>query len=110
MYTTWTGTPGPIEVVDDGTRSGDRAHPVGAGATIYIANGTPTIAYQDGASADVYIASKGAAWTTSTLASGPILDGFWLAGTTAHKGTPILAWGSLDPAATPLGTIAVKQP
>jgi hypothetical protein len=110
MYTTWAGNPGAVEVVDDGTRSGERTHPVGAGATIYVSNGAPTIAYQDGASADVYLATKAAAWTTTALASGPLLDGFWVAGTTAHKGAPVVAWGSLDPAATPLGTIVVKQP
>ncbi len=30
LYRTWTdGTLGPVEVVDDGTRDGDRPHPVG---------------------------------------------------------------------------------
>ncbi len=110
MYTTWAGQPGTPEIVDDGTVAGDRTHPVGAGATIYLVGGTPTIAYQDGMTADVYIAQKNGAWSTSSLASGPILDGFWVSSTTAHGGAPYLAWGSLDPAATPLGTIAVKQP
>ena len=110
MYTTWSGVAGVPEVVDDGQRNGDRTHPVGAGATLYLTGGTPNIAYQDGTSSDVYLATKGGAWSTSAIATGPILDGFWVSGTAAHKSTPYLAWGSLDPAATPLGTIAVQQP
>jgi MYXO-CTERM domain-containing protein len=111
MYTTWAAGAATPEVVDDGQRTGDRTHPVGAGATIYLNAGVPTIAYQDGMNADVYVATKsGAAWTTSALATGPLLDGFWISGTTAHKGTPYLAWGSLDPVATPLGTIVVDNP
>jgi MYXO-CTERM domain-containing protein len=110
MYMTWAGAPGMPELVDDGQRTGDRTHPVGAGATIYLAGGTPTIAYQDGANADVYLATKAGAWTTTAIATGPLLDGFWISGTTQHKGTPYLAWGTMDPVATPVGTIAVDTP
>jgi hypothetical protein len=56
MYTSFAGAPGTPEVVDDGMRMGDRTHPVGAGASIYLLNGAPTIAYQDGMTSDVYIA------------------------------------------------------
>src|SRR5205807_8829512 len=46
MYTTWSsGTAGTPVVVDDGTRAGDRTHPVGAAASIFLVNGTPAIAY-----------------------------------------------------------------
>ena len=61
MYTTWAnGAAGTPEIVDDGVRAGDRTHPVGAAAAIYLVNGAPTIAYQDGMTADVYVAQKGA--------------------------------------------------
>src|SRR3569833_422683 len=43
MYTSWaTGTPGTPEIVADGVRSGDRTHPVGAAAAIYLVIGAPT--------------------------------------------------------------------
>src|SRR5262249_15367120 len=49
------------ELVDDGTRPGDRTHNVGAGAKLWLDGGsTPRIAYQDGMSQDLYIASRGA--------------------------------------------------
>jgi MYXO-CTERM domain-containing protein len=112
MYTTWSGgTAGTPEVVDDGTRPNDRPHPVGAGATLFLANGGPSIAYQDGLASDVYLATKGAGgWTKTALAQGPLLDGFWVSGTAAHQGTTYVAWGSLDPNAIPLGTIVVQRP
>jgi MYXO-CTERM domain-containing protein len=110
MYTTWNGTPGVPEVVDDGTRTGDRTHPVGAGAVIYLNNGTPTIAYQDGLTADVYTAVKaGAAWMPTGLATGPLLDGFSIAVTTGH-GTPVLAWDTLDPSQDPANGLTVLTP
>ncbi len=111
LYTTWAGSPGTPEVVDDGQRTGDRTHPVGAATAIYLANGTPTIAYQDGMTADVYIATKtGGAWSTVPLTAGPLLDGFSIAATTAHGGTPYLAWDSLDPAQSPPNSVAVQTP
>jgi hypothetical protein len=110
MYTTWAGAAGTPELVDDGQRTGDRTHPVGAGTTLYLNGGTPNIAYQDGTTADVYLATKSNAWTTTAIATGPLLEGFWVSGTTAHKGTPYLAWGSMDPAASPVGTISVQTP
>jgi len=57
MYTNYAGSVATPELVDDGVRMGDyRTHPVGAGASIYLVNGTPTIAYQDGLTADVSVA------------------------------------------------------
>lgn len=112
MYTTWSGTPGTPEVVDDGTRSGDRTHPVGAGATIYLVSGAPTIAYQDGLLSDVVIAQRGApgsSWTQTQLATGPMLDGFTIASTTGH-GAPVLAWDALDVQQSPVYTLVVKSP
>ncbi len=109
MYTTWNGTPGVPEVVDDGQRAGDRTHSVGAATSIYLVSGTPTIAYQDGLTADVYVAAKsGAAWTTNGVATGLLLDGFSIASTTAHGGVTYLAWDRLDPAQSPPNGLAVK--
>jgi hypothetical protein len=109
MYMTWTGgTASPPEVVDDGQRPPDRPNPVGAGATMFLSGATPTIAYQNGATADVHMASKNGSWAMSNVAQGPLLDGFWVSGT-LFKNQTYLAWGSLDPAATPLGTIKVHK-
>jgi len=110
VYTTWAGAAGTPEIVDDGQRAGDRTHPVGAATAIYLANGAPTIAYQDGMTADVYVASKASgSWSTMPLAAGPLLDGFSIAATTGH-GTPYVAWDSLDPALTPPNSVAVQTP
>jgi len=111
MYTSYNGSVATPEVVDDGTRAGDRTHNVGAGAAIYLVNGTPTIAYQDGLKSDVYVATKsGATWTTTAVAQGLLLDGFAIAVTTAHGGAPIAAWGQIDPSANPNRLLVVKQP
>jgi hypothetical protein len=109
MYTSWNGMPGKPEVVDDGERTGDRPHPVGAAAAIYLVAGAPTIAYQDGMTADVYIATRGSTWTTMPLATGPLLDGFSIGATTGH-GAPVLAWDARDPAQTPPNQLVVRAP
>lgn len=110
FYTTFDGTTvGPIEVVDDGERTGDRPHPVGAAASIYLANGSPVVAYQDGLVSDVDLATRGGSgWTVTPLASGPLLDGFSIATTTAHAGTPYLAWEQFVPANAPPGGLIVQ--
>jgi len=111
LYLTWNGSPSAPEVVDDGQRPGDRTHPVGAGAAIYLVSGAPAIAYQDGLTADVYLATRGAAsWTTAALSSGPLLDGFSIAATTGNGGAPFLAWDRLDPSLTPPNGLAVETP
>jgi hypothetical protein len=113
MYTTWNGgTAGTPEVVDDGERTGDRPHPVGAGNAIYLdSSGTPTIAYQDGMTADVYVATRGPSmWSTTPLATGPLLDGFSIGATTAHGGTAVLAWDLRDPSQDPPNGLQVMQP
>jgi hypothetical protein len=109
MYTTWNGAPGTPEIVDDGQRPGDRTHPVGAAASMYLSGGTPTIAYQDGMVSDVYVATKGGTWTLTAVAPGPLLDGFSI-GATAGHGTPVLAWGTMDPALSPPTTLTVRSP
>jgi hypothetical protein len=109
MYTTWNGTPGTPELVDDGTRTGDRTHNVGQATAIFLVGGAPQIAYQDGLTSDVYIATKaGSTWSTTGLAMGPLLDGFSIAVTTAHGGTPYLAWDRLDQAQSPPNTLFVQ--
>ena len=110
MYTTWNGAPGTPQLVDDGQRAGDRTHPVGAAAAIYLANGSPAIAYQDALTADVYLATpSGGSWVTTNISTGPLLDGLSIAATTGH-GAPYLAWGSFDPVADPIGSVVVEQP
>jgi hypothetical protein len=111
MYTSWNGTAGTPTVVDDGVRAGEhRTHPVGAAASIYLVNGAPAIAYQDGLVSDVVVASRaGGAWTISPLATGPLLDGFSI-GATTGKGSPVLAWGSLDPARPQPPGLVVRAP
>jgi hypothetical protein len=110
MYTTWNGTAGTPVIVDDGQRTGDRTHNVGYGAAIYLVGGAPTIAYQDGLVSDVVIASQsGSAWTVAPFATGPLLDGWSIAATTGH-GSPVLAWGSMDPALPIPMTLAVRAP
>jgi hypothetical protein len=110
-YTTWSGTAGTPELVDDGTRPGDRTHPVGAGASIYLVGGAPAIAYQDGLSSDIYIATRsGTGWSTTPLAPGLALDGFHIGATSAHAGTPYIAWDRLDNTLTPPHTLAVETP
>jgi hypothetical protein len=108
MYTTFNGTPGVPELVDDGTRTGERTHPVGAATAIFLANGSPQIAYQDGMVADVYLAQKsGTTWSTAPISAGPLLDGFSIAVTTGF-GQPYLAWDRLDPAVEPPNGLFVQ--
>src|SRR5262249_33492257 len=80
-------------------------------AAIYLVNGSPSIAYQDGLTADVYVAAKsGAMWSLTPIANGPTLDGFSIAATTAHGGTPVLAWDVRDPNASPVNDLVVQKP
>ncbi len=112
MYTTWNnGTAGTPEVVDSGVRSGDRPHPVGAAAALWLANDSPVVAYQDGLASDVDVATRvgPGSWTMNDLASGPLLDGFFIAVTTGH-GSPVLAWDSLNPADDPVHNLVIATP
>ncbi len=111
LYTTWAGAPGLPEVVDDGQRTGDRTHPVGAGASIYLVGGAPAIAYQDGLTSDVYVATRsGASWTPTMLSGGPLLDGISIGAAVGPGGVPFVAWDRLDPALSPPHTLAVENP
>ena len=100
-YTSWNGTVTPPQLVDDGARNNDRAHPVGASATIVLRGGLPTIVYQDGMNADLMLAQRsGMTWSASPLAPGSPLDGFHVAGTGAT-----LVWGALDHTTDPIMTL-----
>jgi hypothetical protein len=112
MHTTWQGgTPGTPDVVDDGERMGDRPHNVGAAATIFLVNDTPTIAYQDGLSSDVDVATMAGpgTWTMQDIAATDVLDGFFIAATTGH-GSPILAWDSRDPTTPDIHALVLQSP
>jgi MYXO-CTERM domain-containing protein len=93
FYTSWSGgTVGPVELVDDGVRAGDRTHPVGTGAAVFLANGAPAIAYQDGLTSDIEVAHRGGGtWTHATLSGGAPLDGFHIAAT-----ANVIAWDQLS--------------
>ena len=104
-YLTWSGgTASAVELVDDGTRAGDRTHPVGAGATVYLTPGGPAIAYQDGATADLVVAHRGGSgWTATPLMPGRLLDGFHVA-----AAGRVLAWDQLDPREMPATRLQVQ--
>ena len=111
MYTMYNGSVATPEVVDDGIRAGDRPHIVGAGASIYLSNGAPTIAYQDGLKADIYVATKsGAMWTKNATVQGALLDGFAIAATAGPSGSPIAAWGQIDPSGDPIRLLVIQAP
>lgn len=79
LYTSWAGGQvGPVEVVDDGVREGDRPHPVGASASVMVdGSGLVKIAYQDGATADLVLATRsGDSWERKDLLTGDLLHGF----------------------------------
>jgi MYXO-CTERM domain-containing protein len=101
-------TPSTPELVDDGTRPGDRTHNVGGGARIWLDNGsTARIAYQDGLSSDMYVATRGTSgWTTTDAATGLRLDGFHIA---APPGGGWLVWDGVDQTNAPASTLQVKQ-
>lgn len=106
-YTNWNGAPGAVELVDDGVREGDRPHPVGAGAAIYLEGASPVVAYQDGLKGDLVRATRGGpgAWTRADVATGAPLDGFHVA---ADAAGTTLVWERIDAAASPLGVLVIE--
>nr|HEX4318504.1 hypothetical protein [Kofleriaceae bacterium] len=103
-----TGAAGTPEIVDDGTRTGDRPHNVGASASLVLVNDSPIVAYQDGLTADVDVSTRAAGgWTVMPLATGALLDGFFTSATTGH-GAPYLAWETMTPGQVPIGTLTVQ--
>ena len=84
------------EVVDDGSREGDRPHWVGAGLVLWLDAGKPRVAYQDATSANVVVATKDLWWTHADAATGAALDGFHLAA--PAQGAGPLVWDRIDPA------------
>jgi hypothetical protein len=109
LYTSWSSAgQSAVETVDDGVRQGDRAHPVGAAAALLFADGGVAVAYQDGLTADLMLARRGATWVRSPLATGPLLDGFQTvaAGT---ESASVLAWRSFDPHGAPLASLRIQR-
>jgi hypothetical protein len=53
-------------------------------------------------------------WSLTAIANGPTLDGFSIAATTGHGGTPVLAWDVRDPHAPdnmlPVNDLVVQKP
>ncbi|HVU04965.1 MAG TPA: hypothetical protein VHE30_24610 [Polyangiaceae bacterium] len=90
------GSPGTPELVDDGVRSGDRGHWVGAGLALYLdGSANPRVVYQDASGANVVSASKDTTWTHTDLVVGADLDGFSIAAPSTAPAT--LVWGKVDP-------------
>jgi MYXO-CTERM domain-containing protein len=103
-FVSWNGSPTAPEIVDDGMRDGDfRPHPVGAGAAMFLSNGTPGIAYQDGLTADLMIATRSGTWTYAPQSSGALLDGFHIAASGS-----LLVWDQLDITRQPPSGLMVK--
>lgn len=106
FYTTLGAAPGTPELVDDGQRTGDRPHNVGAGAAIWLAGGVPHVAYQDGLTADLIVATRGGtSWSRNEVATGALLDGFHIA-VPADGGT--LIWDALDKNQSPATTLVIR--
>ncbi len=106
LYTTLGASPGTPELVDDGVRAGDRTHNVGAGAAIWLAGGVPHIAYQDGTTSNLVVASRGGGtWSRTEPATGELLDGF-------HISVPPdggrLVWDQLNKTYSPPHVLATQ--
>ncbi len=67
------------EVIDDGIRA-DGSHVVGLDSVIFLDGATPTVLYQDGTTADLWIAVRNGAddWTPSALREGTEGHGFFV--------------------------------
>ena len=97
------------EFVDDGVRSGDdRAHPVGASASIVLGRDrAPTIVYQDGLTSDVEVASnEQGSWQRTTLMQGPRLDGFFV-DAASDGSVPWMSHYFYDRAENPMGELEI---
>jgi hypothetical protein len=81
---------------------------VGAGAALsFDAGGSIQIAYQDGATSDLWLATRGASgWSKSALHAGPDLHGFWISAVTAGDRS-LLASYFYDRAIYPPGELIV---
>jgi MYXO-CTERM domain-containing protein len=108
LYTTFSGAAGTPEVVDAGVRAGDRTHNVGAGAAIWLSGGSPQIAYQDGTSSNLVIATRGGGgWTHADRATGDFLDGFHIA---ALPSGGRLVWDQLNKEFSPPHVLVTEAP
>lgn len=66
-------TASPTELVDDGARSlpSPDVHVVGAGATVALVAGVPTIAYQDSTAGTLEVAQKNGSWMRISVGAEP---------------------------------------
>ncbi|MBL8915657.1 MAG: hypothetical protein JNM17_33470 [Archangium sp.] len=88
--------PSTPELIDDGVRMNDRAHPVGAGLVMWL-DPRPRVAYQDAFTADVIVATKATGvWSHTVLTPSVALDGFHLAA--PAQGTGPLVWDQVSSA------------
>ncbi len=106
FYTTLGAAPGTAELVDDGQRTGDRPHNVGAGAAIYLAGGAPRVVYQDGMAHKLVSATRGGnGWSHSELDSGALMDGFHIA---VPDDGGVIVSDQLDKTKSPVTTLATR--
>jgi hypothetical protein len=70
---------------------------------MFLSNGTPGIAYQDGLTADLMIATRSGTWTYAPQSSGALLDGFHIAASGS-----LLVWDQLDITRQPPSGLMVK--
>jgi hypothetical protein len=109
LYVSWDGTVSPVEIVDDGTRDGDRTHTVGAQSAVAIANGVPVIFYQDGVTADLVAARQGnATWQREDVLVGATLDGFFASAASAGGRTLVSSY-RYDRSYYPPGELVVSE-
>lgn len=111
LYRWWSEADGagPIEVVDDGRRDGERPHSVGGSARLLLLGDMPVVLYQDGTLADLLWARRDPEgnWSREALLGGEVGYGFHVAG--ASLGT--MAWVSTysyDPSSWPPGHTEVR--
>jgi hypothetical protein len=96
-YTTWSaGGVGPVEIIDDGVRSGEsRTHPVGWSSAIFVDSaGGVAVAHQDSLTSDLVLARRSGdgTWQREDLLVGPVLDGFYIDAVTAGGSTTISSY------------------
>jgi hypothetical protein len=94
------------EIIDDGIRA-DGRHVVGLDSVIFLDGGTPTVLYQDGTTADLWIAARNGAddWTTAALREGDPGHGFFVDAAIDTDGTLWVAEYIYDWSADPINRL-----
>jgi len=99
------GTPSEMVIIDNGIRD-DGPHPVGASASLTANATVPSVLYQDQATADLELASRGGSWSHAPLKQGAEGLGFSShlvsTGATRHY----TSW-VFDRAASPIGRLSI---